>query len=121
VRAALLLLALLPATAAAEGFKVGDLGPVPTRKVCLATATAVLKDYVHDYGGDSTTIDPEGPDAWAAYAWDLRPGSNDVVITCPAVADHINAFFTVHSSGEDAVANGGVVAERLHELWKKPR
>jgi len=114
-------LAALPVAATAETFKVGDLGGVPSRRDCLAAAGEVLQKYIDEYGGGETTEDPAGPDAWAYYAWDLRPGENDVVIMCPAIADRVNAFYTIHSTGADSAANASAVAERLRELWQRPR
>lgn len=94
-------------------FKIGDLGETPSRRICMSVAAQVLEAYVDRFGGHSTAGDLD----WSFYGWDLRPGDNDVVITCPIVAGQANAFYTIHSSGDDVDANAKITAERLRDLW----
>ena len=108
---------LLGGSAAADALKIGDLGPVPSRAACLENAETVLLRYIEEFGGLATTGDRTDPESWAIYGWSLRPGENDIVITCPTVANQVNAFYTVHSSGNEAAGNADLVAERIRELW----
>jgi hypothetical protein len=103
----------------ADAFKVGDLGEMPSRRTCIAIATEVLETYIKEYGGLSTSGDTEDPDSWSFYAWGLRPGEIDAVITCPIVAGQVNAFYTLHSSGDNDADNADTAAERIHELWQR--
>jgi hypothetical protein len=116
-----LLAAALCATPAAvsaeEAMRVGDLGLVPSQKTCLEAADKVLSAYIAEFGGHATSGDPAEPKEWAIYGWALRPGTNDVVITCPSVVGNTNAFYTVHASGEAAADDADTVAERLRKLW----
>ena len=113
------LAALISGTAVAESLKVGDLGEMPSRRVCMSIAAEVLTTYVEEFGGHSTSGDKDKSESWSFYAWDLRPGDVDVVITCPVVADQVNAFYVLHSSGEGETDNADVAAERIRELWKR--
>jgi len=119
VLAGLALAGLMAGSAVAESIKVGDLGAMPSRRICMSIAKEVLDTYLRDYGGYSTAGNTEDPDAWAYYGWDLRPGNNDVVIICPYVGEQANAFFTIHSSGPNDSADGDVVYDRLRELWDR--
>jgi hypothetical protein len=112
------LVALVSGAASAEAFKVGDLGEMPSRRVCIETATAVLETYISEFGGRSTggAADDE---SWSVYAWDLRPGDIDVVITCPVVARQVNAFYTLFSSGENQVDDADTAAARIREIWDR--
>ena len=109
------LAALMTSTAAAETFKVGDLGEMPSRRVCMAIAAEVLETYIKEYGGLSTSVDTEDADSWSYYAWDLRPGDIDMVIICPVVASQVNAFYTMHSTSDDA-DDAKIAADRIREL-----
>jgi len=119
------LAALVSGTAAAEAFKVGDLGEMPSRRVCMSTAAEVLETYIKEYGGLSTSGDTGDPEGWSYYAWDLRPGEIDAVITCPVVGDQVNAFYVLHSSGAADTDNTGdtdnadAAAELIRELWNR--
>jgi hypothetical protein len=113
------LAALGTAPAAAETFKLGDLGPVSSRGACMTTAQKVLDAYLDEFGGHSTAGDPADPAAWQYSAWDLRPGDSDVVISCPVVAGQVNAFFAIHSSGPADAADAEEVAGRLRVLWER--
>lgn len=104
--------------AAAQAMRVGDLGLVMSRGGCLETAERVLSAYIAEHGGLATSGDPAAPEEWAIYGWGLRPGDNDVVITCPTVAGSTNAFYAVHASGETAAGDADAVARRLRELWE---
>ena len=110
---------MLPGIAAAETFKIGDLGETPSRRICMAVAGQVLEAYLDKFGGHSIDGNLEDTESWSYYGWDLQPGDNDVVITCPIVADQANAFYTIHSSGNDAEANADIAAQRLRDLWKE--
>ena len=117
--AAALLAAISGGPAAAQAMRVGDLGPVPSQSTCLATAEAVLAAYVAEFGGHAVSGDADSPQEWAIYGWGLRPGSNDVVITCPTVLGSVNAFYAVHASGDAAGEDADAVAGRLRELWRE--
>ncbi len=106
-----------PAAIAAEAMRVGDLGHVSSRTTCLETAERVLAAYIAEFGGHATSGEPSDPGEWAIYGWALRPGLNDVVITCPTVVGNTNAFYTIHASGEAAATDADAVAERLRDLW----
>ena len=114
-----MLMALISGTASAEAFKVGDLGEMPSRRVCLATATEVLQTYIDEFGGRSTDGETDVEDSWSVYAWDLRPGDIDVVITCPVVVDQVNAFYTLYSSGNNEVEDADTAAARIRALWER--
>ena len=108
--------ALISGAASAEAFKVGDLGEMPSRSVCIATAAAVLEAYIDEFGGLSTSGETEG---WEIYGWDLRPGDIDVVITCPVIANQANAFYTLFSSGNNVAQDADTAAARIRELWDR--
>jgi hypothetical protein len=112
-------LALLSGGASAEAFKVGDLGEMLTRRVCLTTAAQVLETYIKEFGGRSTGGETSVEDSWSIYAWDLRPGDIDVVITCPVVGTQVNAFYTLFSSGDNEVEDADTAARRIRELWER--
>lgn len=124
-RAALLSLAAtaalvaLPHSALAQAMRIGDLGPMPSRTGCLEAAAKVINTYIAEFGGYAAAGDPADPEAWAIYGWALRPGVIDMVITCPSVAGRINAFFTIHASGEQAEAGADTAAERIRTLWER--
>lgn len=103
--------------AAADAMRVGDLGPAASRTACLDTAARIIGAYIDEIGGFATSGDPENPEEWAIYGWELKPGVNDVVITCPMVAGQVHAFLTVHASGDEAAANADAVAGRIRDLW----
>ncbi len=119
IAAAAGLVALIPASGAAQAMRVGDLGTMPSRTGCLETAGEVLTAYISEFGGHATSGDPEAVEAWAIYGWGLRPGINDVVITCPTLGNQANAFFTVHATGAEAASNADTVADRLRTLWER--
>jgi hypothetical protein len=114
VAAALMAFFAGPATAAL--FRVGDLGEMSSRQACMTAAKTMLESYLDAYGGGSVVGDPENPESWEIYGWRLRPGDNDIVITCPVVNGQVNAFFTLHATSDDA--NADTVIERVRELWK---
>jgi hypothetical protein len=105
-------------TAAAETFKVGDLGEMPSRRVCMSIASEVLERYIVEYGGLSTSGDTGEADSWSYYAWNLRPGDIDIVIICPVVASQVNAFYTMHSDSDDT-DNADIAAARIRRLWEQ--
>lgn len=112
-------LAFLSGTAAAEAFKVGDLGEMPSRRVCMSTAASVLETYISEFGGRSTVGETDVEESWSFYAWDLRPGDIDVVITCPVIANQVNAFYTLYSSGENETEDADIAAARIREIWER--
>ena len=117
--AAAALAACLSTPAAAQAMRVGDLGMMPSREGCLDIAHQVLTAYIAEFGGHATSGDPTQPEEWAIYGWGLRPGINDVVVTCPAIGTRAKAFFTIHATGQDAAANADTVADRLRVLWDR--
>ncbi len=115
------LMASFAGPASAGLFRVGDLGEMPSRQACMAVAADVLESYIREYGGLSTTGDAENPERWEVYGWRLRPGDNDIVITCPVVSNQVNAFFTLYAGGDDGSADADIVIERVRELWSLHR
>lgn len=118
IAAALMAFAAGPASAAL--FRVGDLGEMPSRQACMTAAKTVLESYVDEFGGGSVAGDTENPESWEVYGWRLRPGDNDIVITCPVVNGQVNAFFTLHAAG-DAGDHADTVIKRVRELWRLHR
>jgi len=113
------LMAIFAGPASAGLFRVGDLGEMPSRQACMATAKEVLESYLDEYGGESVFGDPGNPESWEVYGWRLRPGDNDIVITCPVVNSQVNAFFTLYTGSEDGSADADMVIERVRELWNR--
>ena len=114
---AAVLMAHLTGPASAGQFRVGDLGEMPTRQACLTIAAKVLESYLDEYGGASVTADTGNPESWEVYGWHLRPGDNEIVITCPVVNGQVNAFLTLYTASEDGPADADIVIERVRELW----
>lgn len=112
---------LLSVPTAADAFKVGDLGAMPSRRACVETAAKVLETYVAEHGGLSTSGDPSDPQSWSFYGWGLRPGMTDAVIICPIVGNQGNAFYTLHSSGDAGAKAADVTAEHIRTLWQDLR
>jgi hypothetical protein len=119
--AAAVLAALFAGPAAADAFKVGDLGAMPTRLACMETAAKVLEAYVAEHGGASTSGEAEEPQGWTYYGWGLRPGLTDAVILCPVVGNQVNAFYTIHSAGDVGAEAADVTAGRIRALWQALR
>ena len=113
------LTALFAGPASAGLFRVADLGEMPSRQACMTTAKNVLESYLDEYGGGSVFGDTENPESWEVYGWRLRPGDNDIVITCPVVNSQVNAFFTLYTGSEDGSADADMVIERVRELWNR--
>ena len=113
------MMAFFAGPAFAALFRVGDLGEMPSRQTCMATAKNVLESYLDQYGGESVVGDTENPESWEVYGWRLRPGDNDIVITCPVVNGQVNAFFTLYSASGDASVDADIVIERVRELWSR--
>ena len=107
--------------ASAGLFRVGDLGEMPSRQACMTAAKTVLESYLDEYGGESVFGDPENPESWEVYGWRLRPGDNDIVITCPVVNSQVNAFFTLYAGGDADSTDADMVIERVRELWDRHR
>jgi hypothetical protein len=103
-------------TAAAGNFKVGDLGEMPSRRICMSIASEVVESYIEKYGGLSTSGNTEDADSWEYYGWNLRPGDIDIVILCTVVASQVNAFYIMHSDSDDA-DNADIAADRIRRLW----
>ncbi len=83
----------------------------------MTAAKAVLESYLDEYGGESVVGDVENPESWEIYGWRLRPGDNDIVITCPVVNSQVNAFFTLYTTSVNGAAAADIVIERVRELW----
>ena len=113
------LMASFAGPASAGLFRVGDLGEMPSRQACMTVAKRVLAGYLDEYGGESVFGDTENDASWAVYGWHLRPGDNDIVITCPVVNSQVNAFFTLYAGGDDGSADADIVIERVRELWNR--
>ena len=116
---AVALTALVAVPASAGLFRVGDLGEMPSRRACMAVAKNVLESYLDEYGGGSVFSDTENPESWEVYGWRLRPGDNDIVITCPVVNSQVNAFFTLYNGSDDGSADADTVIELVRELWNR--
>ncbi len=113
------LMAFFAGPASAGLFRVADLGEMPSRQACMTVAKNVLESYLDEYGGGSVFGDTENPDSWEVYGWRLRPGDNDIVITCPVVNSQVNAFFTLYTGSDDGSADADIVIERVRELWSR--
>ena len=113
------LMAVFAGPAPAALFRVGDLGEMPSRQACMTAAKTVLESYLDEYGGGSVVGDTEDPESWEVYGWRLRPGDNDIVITCPVVNGQVNAFFTLHAASDAAAVDADMVIERVRELWNR--
>ena len=111
------LMAYFAGPASAGMFRVGDLGEMPSRQACMTVAAKVLESYLDEYGGASVTADTENPESWEVYGWHLRPGDNEIVITCPVVNGQVNAFLTLYTASADGTADADIVIERVRELW----
>ncbi len=111
------LMALFTGPAGAALFRVGDLGAMPSRQACMTVAKTVLERYLDEYGGESVVGNTENPESWEVYGWRLRPGDNDIVITCPVVNSQVNAFFTLYTTSVNGAAEADIVIERMRELW----
>ncbi len=116
---AAVLMAFFAGPVSAALFRVGDLGEMPSRQACMTVAKNVLESYLDEYGGGSVVGDTENPESWEVYGWRLRPGDNDIVITCPVVNSQVNAFFTLYTAGDYGSADADMVIERVRELWKR--
>lgn len=86
--------ALTPSAAFAEGWSISDLGNVADRDSCMDRAVNALETWPSNRRTEVSRGN------WAVYAYNLSPGENHVVITCPVVAGQINAF--IHIFGEDS-------------------
>lgn len=104
-------LSAAPAVAAAEAFEVRDLGPMPDRARCMERAQAVLEDY-RVSSGSPGWLDNAGN---MIFGWDLYPGDQDLVLTCPIVAGGVNAFLTIH--GADTPAQTRAAADAIEGAW----
>ncbi len=113
------LMAFIAGPASAGLLRVGDLGEMPSRRICMATAAEVLETYIKEYGGLSTSGDTINPESWVVYGLRLRPGDNDIVISCPVVNSQVNAFFSLYARSENANADADIVIERVRELWSR--
>ncbi len=83
----------VPGVALADGWSITDLGPVSTRDECMRRAEAVIQAVPPGQRGYVSSS------SWNVFAYDMKPGDNDVVITCPIVAGQVNAFAFVY--GDD--------------------
>jgi hypothetical protein len=108
---------LVAGTGVADTFSVGDLGEMPSRRICMSIAAEVIDNYIDRFGGHSASGNVNDNTSWSYFGWDLRPGEVDVVLTCPIVADQVNAFYTIHAPGDDDAGNADITADRLRDLW----
>ncbi len=111
------LTAFFAGPASAGLFRVGDLGEMPSRQACMTVAAEVLETYIKEYGGLSTSGDAENPESWEVYGWRLRPGDNDIVITCPVVNSQVYAFFTLYNGRDDGSVDADMVIKLVRVLW----
>ncbi|MEO0936946.1 MAG: hypothetical protein AAFY38_02200 [Pseudomonadota bacterium] len=77
----------------ADGWSISDLGTVADRDTCMDRAVNALETWPSNRRTEVSRGN------WAVYAYNLSPGENHVVITCPVVSGQINAF--IHIFGED--------------------
>ena len=116
MRAAILAAALLPGAAWAEGFTIYDLGVTRDRETCLYRAERALDRYSGEHG-----LYEIQPTEWIVFAYDLRPGDQDVVIMCPVVGGDggrvINAFLNVH--GETTPDEREFTAQEIERYWNE--
>lgn len=113
--AATLALALGATAALAEGFTVYDLGPMPSRDLCMQKAGKILNAYMNQNGGwEVQTTD------WIVYGWDFEPGDQDVVVMCPIfgtdAGEIVNAMMVVY--GEDTDERRMFTAEEISARWQ---
>ncbi len=82
-----------PTVASADGWSITDLGPVSTREECMNRAENVIQAVPPGQRGYYSVSD------WNVFSYDMQPGDNDVVISCPIVNGQVNAFAFVY--GDD--------------------
>ena len=113
------LMASFAGPASAGQLQVRELGEMPSRHACMTAAKEVLAGYLDEYGGGSVFGDTENPESWVVYGLHLRPGDNDIVISCPVVNSQVNAFISLYARSENANADADIVIERVRELWNR--
>jgi hypothetical protein len=113
------LMAFFAGPASAGLLQVRDLGEMPSRQVCMTAAKNMLESYLDKYGGGSVFGDTENLESWVVYGLRLRPGDNDIVISCPVVNSQVNAFISLYSRSENARADADIVIARVRELWNR--
>ena len=91
-----------PTVASADGWSITDLGPVSSRDEWMARAEAVIEAIPPGQRGYVSSS------KWNVFAYDLEPGDNDVVITCPIVEGTVNAFAFVY--GDDGTTDDQRIA-----------
>ena len=113
MRAAILAAALLPGAAWAEGFTIYDLGVTRDRETCLYRAEQALSRYEREYGLSEFEVT-----TWIVFAYDLRPGDQDLTISCPILGEgdgFVNAFLHVH--GEASSQEREDTATAIENFW----
>ena len=111
----LALAAALPGAALAEGFTVIDLGVTRDRETCMYRAERALDRYEEELGLYAVNVSD-----WVIFAYDLRPGDQDVTITCPILGEgegFVNAFLNVH--GETTSEEREATADALEAYWNE--
>ena len=104
---------LMPLGAWAEGFTVIDLGPTRDRETCLYRAEQALSRYEREYGLSEFEVT-----TWIVFAYDLRPGDQDLTISCPILGEgdgFVNAFLHVH--GEASSPEREDTATAIENFW----
>ena len=107
------LAAILPLGALAEGFTVIDLGVTRDRETCLYRAEQALSRYEREYGLSEFEVT-----TWIVFAYDLRPGDQDLTISCPILGEgegFVNAFLHVH--GEASPQEREDTATAIENFW----
>ena len=110
-----LALALAAGAARAEGFTVIDLGGARDRESCMYRAERMLGRYEAERGLYEVSVSD-----WVVFAYDLRPGDQDVTVICPIVGPGegvVNAFLNVH--GETTNEEREATADALEAYWNE--
>jgi len=113
------LMAACAGPASAGLFPAGDLGAMTSSQACMTAAKNVLESYLDKYAGGSVVGDTQNPESRVVYGLRLRPGDNDIVISCPVVSSQVNAFISLYSRSENARADADIVIARVRELWNR--
>ena len=101
--------------ARAEGFTVVDLGPARDRESCMYRAGRMLERHEAKHG-----LHEWRASDWIVFAYDLRPGDQDVTVMCPILGGTgaiVNAFLNVH--GETTAGEREATADALEGYWNE--
>ena len=69
------LMALFASPASAALFRVSDLGEMPSRQACMATAKNVLESYLDEYAAGRSSATPKIPKAGRSTAGASGPAT----------------------------------------------